>query len=228
MKKDYMDGYIIERDEHGDWCVPPERPELIHTQDSTRITDGALLASSHLYYLSHLLAKFARLAGHENDVVSLIDDADKVKDAFNKRFFSYENGCYANNTVTSNLLPLRFGMVPDGYKEKVMQHIVNKTKQEFGGHISVGVMGVQHIMRGLTENGCLDLAYKIATNTDYPSWGYMAENNEKDHSISRVNRVQSKEGVGNIPPAAYFSGPPCLCFSGDIVRVLHFRAHSGL
>jgi hypothetical protein len=59
-------------------------------------------------------------------------------------------------------------------------------------------------------------------------WGYMAENNEKDHSISRVNRVQSKEGVGNIPPAAYFSGPPCLCFSGDIVRVLHFRAHSGL
>jgi len=129
-----------------------------------------------LYYLSHLLAKFARLAGHENDVVSLLDDADKVKDAFNTRFFNYENGCYANNTVTSNLLPLRFGMVPDGYKEKVMQHIVDKTEQDFGGHISVGVMGVQHIMRGLTENGCLDLAYKIATNTDYPSWGYMAEN----------------------------------------------------
>jgi alpha-L-rhamnosidase len=176
MKKDYMDGYIIERDEHGDWCVPPERPELIHTQDSTRITNGALLASSHLYYLSHLLAKFARLAGHENDVVNLIDDADKAKYAFNKRFFSYEDGYYANNTVTSNLLPLRFGMVPDGYKEKVMQHIVNKTEQDFGGHISVGVMGVQHIMRGLSENGCLDLAYKIATNTDYPSWGYMAEN----------------------------------------------------
>lgn len=30
-------------------------------------------------------------------------------------------------------------------------------------------------MRGLTEYGRKDLAYKIVTNTDYPSWGYMIE-----------------------------------------------------
>ena len=30
-------------------------------------------------------------------------------------------------------------------------------------------------MRGLTEHGREDLAYKIVTNTDYPSWGYMIE-----------------------------------------------------
>lgn len=176
MKTDYMHGYMIERDEHGDWCVPPERPDLIHTQDSTRITDGALLASSHLYYLSNLLAGFAKVAGHDEDVDGLLADAAKVKDAFNSRFFDSEKGCYANNTVTSNLLPLRFGMVPRGYEERVMSHIVDKTENDFGGHVSVGVMGVQHLMRGLTDNGNLELAMKIATNKDYPSWGYMAEN----------------------------------------------------
>lgn len=176
MKADYMSDYLIERDEHGDWCVPPERPDLIHTQDSTRITPGALLASSHLYRLSVLLADFARLSGNDSDADTLLAEAAKVKDAFNARFFDYEKGCYANNTVTSNLLPLRFGMVPDGYEEKVVNHIVDKTEKDFGGHISVGVMGVQHIMRGLTESGNLPLAVKIATNTDYPSWGYMAEN----------------------------------------------------
>lgn len=176
MKADYMRDYLIERDEHGDWCVPPERPDLIHTQDSTRITPGALLASSHLYRLSVLLADFARLSGNDSDADTLLAEAAKVKDAFNARFFDYEKGCYANNTVTSNLLPLRFGMVPDGYEEKVVNHIVDKTEKDFGGHISVGVMGVQHIMRGLTESGNLPLAVKIATNTDYPSWGYMAEN----------------------------------------------------
>lgn len=31
-------------------------------------------------------------------------------------------------------------------------------------------------MRTLSDNGRPDLAYKIATNTDYPSWGYMIEN----------------------------------------------------
>lgn len=28
-------------------------------------------------------------------------------------------------------------------------------------------------MRGLTEYGGLELAYKIVTNDTYPSWGYM-------------------------------------------------------
>lgn len=31
-------------------------------------------------------------------------------------------------------------------------------------------------MRSLTENGRADLAYKLASNTTFPSWGYMVEN----------------------------------------------------
>ncbi len=50
--------------------------------------------------------------------------------------------------------------------------ILNQNK----GHISTGVIGTQWLMRGLTQNGRADVAYKIASNTDYPSWGYMVEN----------------------------------------------------
>ena len=39
--------------------------------------------------------------------------------------------------------------------------------------MSAGVLGIQHLMRGLTEHGGLELAYKIVTNETYPSWGYM-------------------------------------------------------
>lgn len=176
MKGTWMKDYIIERDEYGDWCVPPENEWLIHSQDSTRITDPALLATSHLYYLSGLMAEFARLAGHDDDAAVFEADAVKVKEAFNKRFFDPATARYGNNTVTSNLLPLRFGMVPEGYREKVFQNIVDKTMGDFHGHVSVGVIGIQHLMRGLTENGRVDLAMKLAINTDYPSWGYMAKN----------------------------------------------------
>ena len=171
----YEKDYIIERDEYGDWCLPPENEWLIHSKDSTRTTDGALLATSHRYYLSKLLAKFARIAGKDADAGTLEAEAVKVRDAFNRRFFNEATAQYANNTVTSNLLPLRFGMVPQGYEHKVMQNIVDKTMGDFKGHVSVGVMGIQHLMRGLTENGRTDLALKLATNRDYPSWGYMAD-----------------------------------------------------
>ena len=176
MKENWMVDYIIERDEYGDWCMPPENAWLIHSQDSTRITNPAILATSHLYHLSGLMAKFARLAGHDDDARDFETDAEKIKDAFNKRFFDPGTARYGNNTVTSNLLPLRFGMVPEEYRAKVFRNIIDKTLNDFNGHVSVGVIGIQHLMRGLTENGRIDLAMKLATNTDYPSWGYMAEN----------------------------------------------------
>jgi len=37
-------------------------------------------------------------------------------------------------------------------------------------------VGNQWLMRGLSYNGYPDLAYTIATNRTYPSWGYMIEN----------------------------------------------------
>jgi alpha-L-rhamnosidase len=57
----------------------------------------------------------------------------------------------------------------------VFASIVDKTENECGGHVSSGVIGIQILMRTLTEYGRPDLAFKIASDTTYPSWGYMAE-----------------------------------------------------
>ena len=40
------DDGIITKDTYGDWCVPPERLELIHSEDPARKTDGALLSTA--------------------------------------------------------------------------------------------------------------------------------------------------------------------------------------
>ena len=44
---------------------------------------------------------------------------------------------------------------------------------ETDDHVGVGLIGAQWLMRTLTENGEGDLAFKIATQTTYPGWGYM-------------------------------------------------------
>ena len=41
------------------------------------------------------------------------------------------------------------------------------------GHIGTGLVGGQWLMRTLSDRGRADVAYTIATQTDYPSWGYM-------------------------------------------------------
>ena len=43
-----------------------------------------------------------------------------------------------------------------------------RRKKTSKGHVSAGVLGIQHLMRGLTEYGGLELAYKIVTMTLIP------------------------------------------------------------
>ena len=176
MKNDYMRAGLLPRDTYGDWCMPPESLELIHSNDATRITDATVLSTPFYCYLCGKMAKFAEILGFDEDVAFFQQEITTSTIAFNDKYFNRVTGVYANNTVTANILPLWFGMVPKGLEDKVMESIINKTMNECGGHVSTGVIGIQQLMRCLTEYGHGDLAFKIASNDTYPSWGYMYRN----------------------------------------------------
>jgi alpha-L-rhamnosidase len=171
-----MKDYILVKDTYGDWCMPPEKPELIHSEDPSRKTNGEALSTTVFYSILQLMQKFADMNGLPEDAAEYRDLAAKIKQAYNKKFFRPETAQYDNNTVTVNILSLQLGLVPEGYEEKVFANIVEKTEVDCHGHVSAGVLGIQHLMRGLTQHGGLELAYKIATNETYPSWGYMVKN----------------------------------------------------
>jgi alpha-L-rhamnosidase len=156
--------------------VPPESPELIHSKDSSRITDPKLLATATYYHMLQLMQRFAKLAGEEHDIKEFAVLSGKIKEAFNNKFFNGQKKEYSNNTVTANILPLAFNMVPGNANEDVFKHIVDKTMIENQGHISTGVIGTQWLMRWLTLYGRADIAYRLASIRDYPSWGYMVAN----------------------------------------------------
>ncbi|HTV55644.1 MAG TPA: alpha-L-rhamnosidase C-terminal domain-containing protein, partial [Terriglobia bacterium] len=42
-------------------------------------------------------------------------------------------------------------------------------------HLTTGFIGVDWLMPALTETGHPDVAYELATQTTYPSWGYMVK-----------------------------------------------------
>jgi len=176
MKNDYMRGGLMPRDTYGDWCMPPESLEMIHSNDPSRITAPTVISTPFYCYLCGKMAKFAEVLGFEEDVNFFQQEITTSTVVFNNKYFNRVTGVYANNTVTANILPLWFGMVPKGLENKVLQNIVDKTENECGGHVSTGVIGIQQLMRTLTEYGRGDLALRIASNDTYPSWGYMVRN----------------------------------------------------
>lgn len=176
MRKNYLIDNIMTKDTYGDWCMPPESPELILSNDPARITAPAVLSTTYYYHLLNLLTRFATISGNTNDAIEFTEQAEKVKNAYNKKYLNKEKGYYGNNTVTANILSLRYGMVPKEYEKAVFNNIIEKTMIESNGHVSTGLVGMQQLMRGLSDYGRTDVAYKIVTNKTYPSWGYMIEN----------------------------------------------------
>ena len=173
MKKYYLKDGILVRDTYGDWCVPPESPELIHTRDTNRITWPACLSTPYYVEYCGIMGGFAASLHRDDDVQYFVNEINTVTKAYNAHYFDSVAGYYANNTVTANILPLSFWMVGPDYEHCVLDKIVEKTENDFGGHVSTGVVGIQHLMRTLTDYGRGDLALKLASDTTYPSWGYM-------------------------------------------------------
>lgn len=169
------ESHIITNDTFGDWCMPPESPELIHSKDPSRKTDGSLLSTAFYYRLIMLMQKFAEISGNNQDIDYYKNLSKKIKLEFNSKFYNAETKYYSNNTVTANLLALMHDLASDSIKADVFKHVVDKTNNEFNGHVSTGLIGIQWLMRGLSDYGNPELAYKIATNKDYPSWGYMID-----------------------------------------------------
>jgi alpha-L-rhamnosidase len=81
----------------------------------------------------------------------------------------------ANASQTSNALPLYLSMVPAEKKERVLGQLLQSVDEEQDYHLDTGIVGTRFLLDTLTENGHVDVAYKVASQRTYPGWGYMVE-----------------------------------------------------
>lgn len=167
--KSMSDG-LLTYDRYGDWCMPPSSPKEIHSNDSTRITDGSLISSCYYYYLCNLMHDYGRMFRQDSIADYYHEEAVNIRQNINVRFL--KDSTYSNSTVTANLLPLVTGIVPDSFTEAVKSKLLGKIK-EYDCHVSCGVIGIQWLMRYLADTGNNDMAWHMATTDTYPGWGYM-------------------------------------------------------
>ena len=192
LYKEFLQDGLITKDKYGDWCVPPEKLNLVHSQDPSRKTDGTLIASAYYIRQLQLMERFANLLTKSNDADIWQQRAINMCKAFNDKFLTIQQGSsprpthilypdsiyYGNNTATANLLPLAFGIVPPQYENAVFRHVLAKLMPAPNciPAIPCGVIGIQWLMTELSRRGNSDVAFALAKSRTYPSWGYMVQN----------------------------------------------------
>ena len=171
-QKHYNDG-LVTYDRYGDWCVPPESPSLVHSQDPSRKTDGQLISTAYYSYICDMMKRYAGKFGYTDDERYFADEAAISQQALNDKFLV--NGIYSNGTVTANLLPLAMSISPADRRAAIEDSLISTIVDQNDSHVSAGVIGIQWLMRYLSDSGHGDIAYRMATIDTYPGWGYMVK-----------------------------------------------------
>ncbi len=169
----FIKGDLMPIDVYGDWCVPPKSLKLVQSDDPATKTAPEILGTTYFYYILHLMSRFAAISGHPEDQHVFDDQASKLKAAFNAKYFNSTTSQYDNGTQTSSVLPLALGLTPEGHRKAIYNALINKIEVDSKGHIGTGLVGSEWLMQTVAENGRPDVAYRIASQTTYPSWGYM-------------------------------------------------------
>jgi len=159
--KNNSKGFLYERSGYGDWIAVVESPKKP-------------IGAAYFYYSTKLLAEMAGIIGKTDDQAKYNELAQNIADAFQQKYFDSKTGNYEGSTQTANLLPLAFGITPPELTEQVITNIKNDVVER-GNHPSTGFLGTAYLLPLLSQNGHHDLAYQVASQNKYPSWGYMAE-----------------------------------------------------
>jgi len=129
--------------------------------------------TSTCYYFrdTNILANAARLLGEQDDYQKYTALAAKIKDAFNAKFLNTTTNIYDLGYQTELSAALYWGLVPDNIKRKVAQNLANAVASA-NNHLDVGLLGTKSILSALSQNGFADVAYTLAAQETFPSWGF--------------------------------------------------------
>ena len=129
----------------------------------------AFTSTCILYHDAVLLSHIATVLHRPRDATTFTMDAAAIRKALNKRFYKGQ-GVYSNGGQTAEAMPLYYGIATAAMRPLVLQRLVQDVHAH-QDHLDVGILGDKCLFRVLSSYGHTALAYRMATQTTYPSYG---------------------------------------------------------
>jgi alpha-L-rhamnosidase len=149
----------------GDWLsVDAKEPA-----DET--TPRVLIATAYWAYCAALMEEMARATGRDADAERYKQVRSQIGSAFAAAFV-HADGTVGNGSQTSQVLALRFDLVPAALRESAGTHLAADIRRR-GMKLSTGFLGTPYLLDVLADTGQADVAVSLLLQAAYPSWGYM-------------------------------------------------------
>lgn len=144
----------------GDWLPPFKLPEkrLVH--------------QFYYWLCSDICSKAAAALNLPDDEILYNEQAKKIRDTFHRIFYDTENHTYGD--YGGNVFALKMG-VPDSCVADVVETLREEIVEKHSCHVNTGICGTRYLFEVLSNFGMHDVAYKVMTQRDFPSFGWWIE-----------------------------------------------------
>lgn len=156
----------------GDWLWPNATAEGMNNDSEETLC----LNNSYRVFNLRTAAKIARILGEKGEAEKWEKQANASSEAIHNTFYDSKKAIYSDGSMANQAAALLAGVVPEEETEKVVKALEDEILIHRKGHIHAGITGGALLFRWLRENGRNDLIYSMVSQTDYPSWGYMKDN----------------------------------------------------
>ncbi|MGC9258694.1 MAG: family 78 glycoside hydrolase catalytic domain [Phycisphaerae bacterium] len=164
IKRYFLYTLALYKSTHGKGWVLGDWATCSHTPPPTFFVSSCIL-----YHDAILLQRMAGILGRTADAKVFASDAAEIRTAFNAQYY-HGRGIYDNGGQAAEALPLYYGLVPVDVCAAVVRQLVADVHAH-RDHLDVGIFGDKCLFRVLSRYGHTALAYRIATQTTYPSYG---------------------------------------------------------
>ena len=159
------DGLLEPSWQFGDWLdpdAPSDRPWEAKA-------DAEFIANAFFAHSANLLADTAAVLKELDVELRYRRTAEQVASVAWARW-----AAEAQKTQTGCAIALRFGIVPDGERDRVVDALT-RLVDEAGGRVATGFLGTPLVLPALADAGRFDHAYRMLLCTAPPSWLYQVD-----------------------------------------------------
>lgn len=166
--KRYIPYMLSRRNEEGlfafglpDWC------ETLSVGEHLSSTPLEVTDSLYCVEILEKSAFLAELAGETGFAENCKKEAGQLKQLFRKKYITED--CYVScRTQAAQAMAIHMGIFTAGEEETAFQNLI-KMIEEYG-YFKTGALGARVLFRVLSDRGCQDLALKLITQKEKPSY----------------------------------------------------------
>jgi len=156
----------------GDWLWPGATAQGMNNYSD----ENLFFNNCYRVYNLKTAARIAEVLGKQEEAQRWKQQAALSGEAIHQKYYHPDDHNYSDKTMRSLAAALYGDIMPAALRQPVMQRLEKEILQHHNGHIDVGITGGAMLFKVLREAGRDDLIYAMTSQTTYPGWGYMREN----------------------------------------------------